>query len=1326
MSTQSAAAARLARKLEKFNQHERDFGKRARQLSMLEEQEAEHKRLMNRDASLGYERRKKERAIEWEAAHQRRWEDSLRDRHQQEQQDSRFRKSRAAAAREAVMRVRKAAAEDMSVGISEFESRLGSTLDTAEERIEVTGLSSSVSAAEFDRQLARKAESLRGKGGSRTGNLAEAGAFVGAMKRSKAAGNAARERSDEWRRHLMVAIEEEETSRMTGQWCRRIEECAVHRNCRAEDELRKRVFDKMLAYEQYVQQSASLRQARIKLHEQENNTRLHERELSLVTEALRKLKLGIDSHQKQYRILKRQARANESSKACDAAESILEQMLCLAVSAVGHRRVIDAGGDALMDDETWQGWKLAFVEGLFLEGHRPAEEEAGGIFSLDPIISPPDVSAVEGGPDVESGMRSGSGGDCQPEGVLMAASDRMKAHGQMTTGCDGLLDRREVDDYIKGRGQWRLSTADASRNKEKIKSSLTEIFGERLSDDPVGAALWTDVEEDIDNGLTNQWLADAVEYLCRIRHPDKLLKEHTTYSPVSAGVRVLLGGKYLSGRKTLARGLKERYPSVIVVDVDEVVAECIHLGGQLTEAGSSGELKACGQKALDELIGGGSISDDVYIDMILAKLNDELGGDSAVAQHPAAATSPNDGVCGWVLVGFPNKRQLTLLTRRLAGVVPIEHLDTHDRTLDRVLDMAGSSRRPQAVIDPQLDCGYDLRVVIDVPNEELSRRALGRLVDQVSGVVFHIQDDPPPIVAEAVRRASPEVATLIDSLGGDSAAGTMGGPPLPFDASPEEPLAASFGTARTSPKRQKCRISLARTSPYHDSAYPSSILPNLYHAFDEKEEALDRTSAELGRPALRIGSRNREEVLDHLCGVVEELWASRTKDATTSEIGVSSKEEIAPREAADHFTLVEALRGVDVCSVLFLADQWEAAVTAPNGLDEQYRRAFRWVRRCKECSRQGLANIRSLIIKRLEMVDARQSIVNSFMGDFNAFTEEYSDMCRENEETRNELHARVDDVCQRLVVEFVRKKIQASTDIRKQIIASRWAEGVLTTLAAAIQSLFRAEYARFHAVCRLLCDAYSLVLPTEHGGPVLHEVSADEQLQDIDVLGIDDEAVQENRQKFEAFIDEASRGDGDGQQGNVVEAPELTWTACEVRKYINSEGENDQPAQGEWTFPFIDKLADAVRTASEAAPGLLSPWKDPSKLAEPVPDPKAGKGAKKKKAEPTQEELEVKPPPEAYIDYQRAVLREKVLLSDKLTVLTRWANETMLKANNDIENTMADTAHWISLREDAETKTVEQFGREMKRHIEVEGVPKIPCHYTLEQTAVLVHENVLL
>lgn len=97
--------------------------------------------------------------------------------------------------------------------------------------------------------------------------------------------------------------------------------------------------------------------------------------------------------------------------------------------------------------------------------------------------------------------------------------------------------------------------------------------------------------------------------------------------------------------------------------------------------------------------------------------------------------------------------------------------------------------------------------------------------------------------------------------------------------------------------------------------------------------------------------------------------------------------------------------------------------------------------------------LRSLVIQRLEMVDGRQSVVNSFIADFNAFTEEYSDMCRENEETKDELHARVrgrarydggarqfifcvdkvDDVCERLVVEFVHKKIEAATELRKQV-----------------------------------------------------------------------------------------------------------------------------------------------------------------------------------------------------------------------------------------------------------------------------------------------------
>lgn len=42
-------------------------------------------------------------------------------------------------------------------------------------------------------------------------------------------------------------------------------------------------------------------------------------------------------------MLKRQARACGSSRVCDMVEAILEQMLCLAVSAVHHR-----GG-------TWRG-----------------------------------------------------------------------------------------------------------------------------------------------------------------------------------------------------------------------------------------------------------------------------------------------------------------------------------------------------------------------------------------------------------------------------------------------------------------------------------------------------------------------------------------------------------------------------------------------------------------------------------------------------------------------------------------------------------------------------------------------------------------------------------------------------------------------------------------------------------------------------------------------------------------------------------------------------------------------------------------------------------
>lgn len=44
-------------------------------------------------------------------------------------------------------------------------------------------------------------------------------------------------------------------------------------------------------------------------------------------------------------------------------------------------------------------------------------------------------------------------------------------------------------------------------------------------------------------------------------------------------------------------------------------------------------------------------------------------------------------------------------------------------------------------------------------------------------------------------------------------------------------------------------------------------------------------------------------------------------------------------------------------------------------------------------------------------------------------------------------------------------------------------------------------------------------------------------------------------------------------------------------RYTVSEGDDGEARGGEWTFPFIDKLEEAVRRASEAAPAQLSAWK---------------------------------------------------------------------------------------------------------------------------------------
>lgn len=133
-----------------------------------------------------------------------------------------------------------------------------------------------------------------------------------------------------------------------------------------------------------------------------------------------------------------------------------------------------------------------------------------------------------------------------------------------------------------------------------LKTALTEVFvgGD---EDPVAVALWKDIEDEEQqegnprSDLVNNRLAALVEFVCRTLYPEKLTKEDVAVSIVvvvmmvvrscpwgsatvhgwtvlglthacsfcqllpMCGIRVLLGGKYLSGRRTLARGLKQRW-----------------------------------------------------------------------------------------------------------------------------------------------------------------------------------------------------------------------------------------------------------------------------------------------------------------------------------------------------------------------------------------------------------------------------------------------------------------------------------------------------------------------------------------------------------------------------------------------------------------------------------------------------------------------------------------------------------------------------------------------------------------------------------------------
>ena len=128
---------------------------------------------------------------------------------------------------------------------------------------------------------------------------------------------------------------------------------------------------------------------------------------------------------------------------------------------------------------------------------------------------------------------------------------------------------------------------------------------------------------------------------------------------------------------------------------------------------------------------------------------------------------------GWILIGYPNNyEQLKALERALSGFITVDEQESSEAEIRKnraeiVVKAPAKNIIPRKLIRG----GIDVALILDVTKEECLRRALGRRIDPTTRIVYHLEDNPPPVdqsplIERLISINDPEnsEASLIDKL----------------------------------------------------------------------------------------------------------------------------------------------------------------------------------------------------------------------------------------------------------------------------------------------------------------------------------------------------------------------------------------------------------------------------------------------------------------------------------------------------------------------------------------------------------------------------------
>jgi len=721
-----------------------------------------------------------------------------------------------------------------------------------------------------------------------------------------------------------------------------------------------------------------------------------------------------------------------------------------------------------------------------------------------------------------------------------------------------------------------------------------------------------------------------------------------------------------------------------------------------TQDGSGGE-DAPGEAEADE-----SAEDDEGA----AELGQEAAAEADEAQEPledatmlgadaesGAASAPEP--FGWLLVGFPdNADRFQLLEKSLSGWVEESAKPIPEATKQKERAALIAPAPPQEPPPFELIVGgYDLHFRLDIHGDEVLRRAFGLHRDPATSLTYHLEDHPPSSKHQVIYERLTPINDIHNSMG------TLTSRIHAFDISQPELdyMLGFFG-----PFRDCLRLTVVDANKTQDEVY-DSIDEHVAGLIERRQEDRDRQLAE--EAAAAEAAKAAEEPPADAEGAPGD--ESDSKDEVSADMRAQTPVELPPVTLEDLSKKVE-----DMEETLFklILQQFQEM---QGEFEKDSHELFVWHRAFLADFRSGFHGIQRRFLEFLQRPDDKQRHVDLFIQTFNAFSEEYPDM-RKQDKTKEELHQRADDLQDKLVAEIDEDR-QESLDHLDEIDKSGWVEAQVDVLAAQVQHAVQMEAKRYHAACQLMCDYYYAAMGA--GLPPHKEMRV------INVLGEEEKPEEVPDPKAKA----KSKAKAKAKAAVQEEPQEVESKGNKKRKYVESKRDEatGEETPGHWEFPFLNELMEKAKQIIWPLEEFVAPA-SAEKLDDVETDPKAkAKGKAKAKAKANS------PPPDAtpaaapqlspfYVDYQQGLAMERLTFLHRLATIHNWGYRRLLSLSVSASEAFSQCRDWVLLRRAQQMAAVDGLIEILKEHIESDPPELITSRLVLDGAHLHRHRNVQL